>query len=232
MSTPQSTAIETNGSIVLDSDLNSDANTTELVEAVTSMADEIADLRETVEEQQDTIDDLKDQLRAERETRGEQDAEIRGRLTEVEERVEDIEEHGSSDADPTPEAAQTDSLTPIERLSDGDRDDVAQHVTPSIERAVTLFEHLTDWGSRTPQGHTLRPADSPKQLLEAVTGESLAWQQYYRAAEALEQLSRGAVTFFDHRKHGRTLVLHDDTAVHDRLTDTTPGRSQSSLVAD
>jgi hypothetical protein len=109
---------------------------------------------------------------------------------------------------------------------------MAQHVTPSIERAVTLYEHIEDWGSRTPQGITLRPADSPKQLLKAARGETLAWQQYYRAAETVEQLTRGAVTFFDHRKHGETLVLHEDSAVHDRLTDTTAGRSQSSLAAD
>ncbi|WP_133305068.1 hypothetical protein [Halonotius pteroides] len=48
-----------------------------------------------------------------------------------------------------------------------------------------------------PKGYCLRPKDNPKQLLEADRDENLAWKQYYRAAEALEGLSEGAVTFFD-----------------------------------
>jgi hypothetical protein len=79
---------------------------------------------------------------------------------------------------------------------------------------------------------TLRPADKPKDLLEAATGESLAWQQYYRACEALESLSKGAVTFVDTNRHGKTLVFHDETAVHARATATNHGDSRPSLVAD
>ena len=190
-------------------------------ETVTQLVEIVTEQQQRLEEQADRIEQLETEL-----------AETRQQAAKDRQRISDLEEHGSDDADPTPEAAQTDSPTPIERLSDGDHDTVAQHVTPSIQRAVTLFENLPEWGSKTPQGYTLRPADNPKQLLEAATGESLAWQQYYRAAEALEQLSRGAVTFFDHNRHGKTLVLHEHSSVHDRLTDTTAGRSQSSLAAD
>lgn len=137
----------------------------------------------------------------------------------------------SGPAESTPREPQTDTLTPIERLNEGDREDVAQHVTPSIERALTLFENLTDWGSKAGVGYTLRPADSPKTLLEAARDESLSWSQYYRAAEALESLSKGAVTFFKHNDHGKMIALHEDSDVHDRVT-TDTARSHSVAVSD
>jgi hypothetical protein len=69
-------------------------------------------------------------------------------------------------------------------------------------------------------------------LLEAAYDESLAWTQYYRAAEALERVSKGAVTFFDPQKHGKTVVLHEGSDVHDRSSESGPSRQQSLSVAD
>jgi uncharacterized coiled-coil protein SlyX len=203
----------------------------ELKEIVTEQQEEINDLEQTVREQQKNIADLEDELAEERERRGKADAQLRQRTTEAEESLESLEATESADANPSPDADRT-PLTPIERLHKGNRDDVAQHVTPSVERAVTLFENLPKWGTSTPKGDTLKPADKPKDLLEAATGESLAWQQYYRAAEALESLSKGAVTFFDHKRYGKMLVLHDDSDVQRRLSETTADSSRVSLAAD
>jgi hypothetical protein len=219
---------------------------TELADAVTELAEdneqlraEVADLRdderdadlEDDSDEEESDEDLRDDLRDEQQTRAKEDAAIRQRVTNVEERLDDVEEGGLPDADPTPDRQQSMALTPIERLADGNEEDVSQHVTPSIERAVTLFEHIRDWARKTPKGYTLRPADSPKTLLEAARGESLAWQQYYRAAETLEQLTKGAVTFFDHDRHGKTIVLHEHSEVHSRVTSETD-HSQPSLAAD
>lgn len=203
---------------------------TALVEVVEKQQQQIDDLQERVSDLEDDLDEQDDDLDEERDTRAKDDAQLRQRITAVEDNIDDLEDD-QDDATPTPEAGNPPEKTPIERLSDGGDEDVSEHVTSSIERALTLFEHIRDWGKKTPKGITLRPEDSPKKLLEAATGETLAWQQYYRAAEALERLSKGAVTFFDHRKHGKTVVLHEDTGLYDRLaTDT--GRSQPSLVAD
>jgi hypothetical protein len=54
-------------------------------------------------------------------------------------------------------------------------------------------------------------------LLEADRDESLSWKQYYRAAETLEKLSKGSVTFFDSDKHGKMLVLHEQSDAFDRV---------------
>lgn len=225
-------------SIAVDADADLTAVVSELVERVES-------LEQTVEEQQATIDEQAQQIeeQAEQIVELEQAVEqtsnnasgAHARINSVEDELEDVEADTSPTSDPTPdtdEDASTEPLTPIERLSEsGDSTDVATNVTASVRRAVTLFENLPDWGSSTPKGRVLKPADRPKQLLEAATDESLAWTQYYRAAEALERLSKGAVTFFDHQKHGKTVVLHENTTVHDRAVQST-GRLQSSLAAD
>jgi hypothetical protein len=107
-------------------------------------------------------------------------------------------------------------LTPIEQLS---RADDVSDVTnsPTVERAVALFKNIADWGSKTPKGIVLKPADNPLRLLEADQDGSLAWKQYYRAAETLEQLSHGSVTFFDSDKHGKMLCLHEQSETFERV---------------
>jgi hypothetical protein len=222
--------------------VSQDADHDELVDAVAQLAEEVSDLRDEVSDLrddkarlEDEVSDLETQLNEEQDLRGKQVAQTRKDVADLSDAVDDLEEGKSPGTNPTPQAEETASsepLTPIERLSEGNREDVAANVTSSVERAVALFENLPDWGTSTPKGTTLRPADRPKDLLEAATGESLAWQQYYRACEALESLSKGAVTFIDHRRHGKTVVMHDDTAVHHRATETTPGDSRPSLAAD
>jgi regulator of replication initiation timing len=120
----------------------------------------------------------------------------------------------STDAPTTP----ADELTHIERISRAAGDDISS-VTDSVaaRRAVALWRNLPKWGSKTPKGYCLRPKDNPKRLLEADQDEDLAWKQYYRAAEALESLSEGAVTFFDSDTHGKMLVLHEQSEAFDRL---------------
>jgi|APHM01.1.fsa_nt_gi hypothetical protein len=210
----------------------------EMADALNQSREEARQARNRAREAEAKVDELETQVEsnsADIEEQAKADAQDRQRLTEVEDAVDELEDDLSGHADPTPQAektAQMEPLTPIERLSEGDREDIAQQVTPSIKRAVALFENLPDWGTSTLKGTTLRPADRPKELLEAATGESLAWQQYYRAAEALESLSKGAVTFIDHRRHGKTVVFHDETDVYSRAMETSTGDSRTSLAAD
>lgn len=145
----------------------------------------------------------------------------------VEEEIEALEADGTGSnsthatADPTGEPAE---LTHIEKISRAAGEDISS-VTDSVDarRAIALWRNLTDWAKKTPKGYCLRPADNPKQLLEADQDESLAWKQYYRAAEALEGLSEGAVKFCHSDRHGKMLVLYEQSAAFDRV--------QSSLTA-
>ena len=95
-------------------------------------------------------------------------------------------------------------LTPIERVSVMDAEDTGIDMTPSIERAVTIFDHWEEWSEKAPKGRVLR--DGLKTLLRTATGEQLAWRQVYRAAEALEELSKGRIQFIHHNRHGKMLI--------------------------
>ncbi len=205
-------------------DLDNDADTSDVAEAVTALATEVADLQatveeqaQTIEEQQQTIEELRDDLRAEQDTRGREVAETRQQVAELQETVEEtVCEH----ANPTPEAGQTtvpDELTPVEQISRAD-DVEAVTDSASVRRAVTLFNNLEDWGQKAPKGITLKPSDNPLSLLEAACEESLCWKQWYRTAETLESLSEGAVTFFDSDRHGKMICLHEQSEVFDRVT--------------
>jgi vacuolar-type H+-ATPase subunit H len=177
-----------------------------------NVVDEESEVAHDTEEIENEVEQLRDDLA---ETRREQ-AEDRQRISEVEETIEDA---GLDEETPTPNGGETtlrpDDLTPIEQLA---RADNIEEVTdsPTVERAVALFSNLPDWGSKTPRGIVLKPADNPLRLLEADRDEQLAWKQYYRAAEALERLSHGSVTFVDHDRHGKMICLHEQSEAYER----------------
>jgi TolA-binding protein len=211
------------------SNLDSNADNTEIVDALTEMATAMDDLEGRVDELEGRVDDLEDQLREdlrdEKEQRGQADAQVRSRVHDLEDRVDSVE-GGVQTSETT---IQSGDLTPIERLSAGG--DVSEVTTSaSVERAVTIFENITDWGQKAPKGHTLKPADNPLSLLEAERDESLAWRQWYRAAETLEALSKGAVTFFDSDRHGKMICLHEQSEVFDRVTSETPLSASSAAT--
>lgn len=187
-----------------DDDLNHD----NLVTVVSQLADEVEDLREENRALRDEVEDLREHTA--RQSRAL--AETRQGLNDVEQAVEAVEQADTEDATRGVSA----DVTPVEQLSQAD--DVTEVTdSVSVERAASLFTNLGKWGSRTPKGIVLRPDDNPRRLLEAGRDEDLAWTQFYRAARALERLSHGAVTFFDSDRHGKMLVLHEQSDVYERV---------------
>lgn len=127
-------------------------------------------------------------------------------IIDLEDQLADLEDRSipkneSTDGDTTNLRPE---LTPIERVARLGTEEVGINVTPSIERAVVVFEHWHEWSKKTPNGRVLK--DGLKNLLCTATGDRLAWRQVYRAANALEELSKGEIEFVDHPRHGRMLV--------------------------
>lgn len=203
----------------------------DLIDAVETTGSDVADaVEEEIQRKDDQIQELQDDLQDTQDHGGKERAELSKRVSDVEEAVE---EGGFGDDSPTPRADKTgiqpSELTPIEQLSQAD--DVSDVTdSPTVERAVSLFKNLRQWGSKTPKGIVLKPADNPLSLLEADQDESLAWKQYYRAAEALEQLSQGSVTFFDSDRHGKMICLHEQSEAFERVVNGT--LSSSSVRAE
>ena len=128
-------------------------------------------------------------------------------IVDVEEQLADLEagSAGSKGGGDAPETTmQQPDLTPIERISMMDAENTEIDMTPSIKRAVAIFDHWENWSEKTPKGRVLK--SDLKTLLRTATGEQLAWRQAYRAAEALEELSKGRIEFVDHSRHGKMLI--------------------------
>ena len=159
-------------------------------------------LEQRVEEAEAERDELNERLDRADASRGhiiEDIVDVEDQLADVE--AESIESEDGSDTETT---IQRPDMTPIERVSKMDTEDTGIEMTPSIKRAVSIFDHWHEWSEKTPKGRVLK--SNLKTLLRTATGESLAWRQVYRAAEALEELSKGRIQFTDHKRHGKMLI--------------------------
>jgi predicted nucleic acid-binding Zn-ribbon protein len=160
-------------------------------------------LEERVEEAETEHDELRSEIERAEASRGH----IIEDIVDVEKQIDDVEagSAGSKGGDDATETTmQQSDMTPIERISKMDAEDTGIDMTPSIERAVSIFEHWREWSEKTPKGRVLK--DGLKNLLRTATGEKLAWRQVYRAAEALEELSKGRIEFVHHNRHGKMLI--------------------------
>ena len=130
------------------------------------------------------------------------------RIDELEDKIED--EKGGVQADET--TMQDDDLLPIERLariedSPDASNTIMADTTPSVERAVVLFENFQEWSKKTPKGRTI--TSGLKDLLSAATGERLAWRQVYRTLDKIEEWSKGAIRHEQTSRHGHVLVMEE-----------------------
>ncbi|RJT07996.1 hypothetical protein [Halococcus sp. IIIV-5B] len=139
-------------------------------------------------------------------------------IIDLEEHLGTLEERVTMTNDSDSEAGIETDLTPIERVSILGTEEVGLSVTPSIERAVTIFEHWEEWSEKTPKGRVLK--DGLKTLLRTARDEKLAWRQVYRAAEALEELSKGRIQLLDHARHGKLLL--EPPTTHDCQASSVP----------
>jgi len=197
----------------------------QFVESAEGLAELVSETAHETAETAEKTDELEDDLQDTQEHAGKERAELSARISDVEAAIED--ENPTLEGPTT--TIQKDELTPIEQLSQADDiDEVTNSV--SVRRAVSLFKNLHDWGSRTPKGIVLKPSDNPLKLLEADRDESLCWKQFYRAAEALERLSEGSVTFFESTRHGRTICLHEQSEAFERVVNGTLSSSSAEAT--
>jgi hypothetical protein len=213
----------------------------ELESKVDDQSETIEELESKVDEQSETIEELEgkvNELEDDKEDQAQKMAEQSERMDDLEERasyfrgqsskdlaetkqrVETLEQTVGSVDGATPDSGeagiQQHELTPIEQLACSDDVDEVTN-SPSVKRAVALFKNIDDWGSKTPKGIVLKSADNPLSLLSADQDESLCWKQYYRAAQTLESLSKGSVTFVSSDRHGKMVILHEQSEAYSRM---------------
>jgi len=200
-------------------DLNSDASTTDLVEAVTELSQRVSELESTVAEQAETISDLEDQLRAEQEQRGQEDAQVRARLTEVEERVEDVEDAVSGHTNPGVQTSETtmqdddaEPQTDIEEMVDMP-DSLLEDQTANVRRAVFVAKDVEAYTTGCPAGRVIQSSEL-RRVLQAGTDCAGHTQTVARVIDLLDRTGGDGTTVVE-RRGERRLVFEQDLV--DRL---------------
>lgn len=116
----------------------------------------------------------------------------------------------------------SDGLLPIERLSrlkerERDSDEPESpfaDTTPSVDRAVAIYDHFRKWADKAPSGRVIR--SGLKNLLETATGENLYWSQVGRACRALSEYSKGEIEYKKTNRHGWILVADEQALLAGR----------------
>ena len=158
----------------------------------------------------DRVDDLEEQLKEYQDHNERDKAQIRQQVTEAVD-----SERSESETE-----SEQNEMLPMERLIQIGENAVTANVTASVERAKAMAEHFSQWSSKAPTGYVVK--ENLKSLLQTATGERLHWRQVYRAAEALEKFTQGAIRFEKHQRHGWMLI--GDGEIVKRLR----GRSSSA----
>lgn len=129
------------------------------------------------------------------------------------------EAHSSEDK-PTGKTSEDqsngDGMLPIERISrlkQSDEPDESPFAdtTPSVDRAVAIYQHFREWSDTTPSGEVIK--SGLKKLLETATGENLYWSQIKRACRKLEEFSKGSISFKKTSRHGNILVAENQSVL-------------------
>lgn len=132
---------------------------------------------------------------------------------------------GSNPSDPQGESGESgdesgdgDGMLPIERLArlkeSDEPDSPFAETTPSVDRAVAIYEHFRSWSDSAGAGRVIK--SGLKSLLETATGESLYWSQVQRACRALSEYAKGEIEYKKTDRHGWILVADEQTLLAGR----------------
>jgi uncharacterized coiled-coil protein SlyX len=218
MSTSEATDLNPTTESSTDLDLNSDASTTDLVEAVTELSQRVSELEDTVAEQEQTIDQLREDLRAEQEQRGQEDAQVRARVHDVESRVEDVEETVSGDVEGGVQTSETTmqdddaEQTDIEQMVDMP-DSLLDDQTANVRRAVFVAKDVSSYTTSCPAGRVITSGEL-RRVLEAGTECAGHTQTVARVMDLLDRTGGDGTTVVE-RRGERRLVFEQDLV--DRL---------------
>jgi len=184
-----------------------------LVEVVQEQQDTINDLTETVDDLREELAETKAAVADEREERTLDVAEDRQRLTDVEERLDAVEDGGSGDANPTPDADNNGSSTPstpLERVCAFSEDVAERELTANQSRARFVARDVTDYADKVPAGYAIRSGDIAT-VLRAGTDSKGRTQTVARVMDFLDDLGGDGVDVVE-RRGTKRVVFSEETA--------------------
>lgn len=201
----------------LTADGSTEETITALVEIVQDQQREIEQLREELTETQAAVDN-------ERAERTKDIAEDRKRLTDVEERLDAVEEGGSGDANPTPDGDDDGSSTPqtpLERVCAFSDDVADRELTANQSRARFVARDVTDYADKVPAGYAIRSGDIAT-VLRAGTDSKGRTQTVARVIDFLDDLGGDGVDVVKRRGTKRVVFTEETARRLERLGESSP----------
>ena len=175
----------------------------------------IEDLRDTVEQQADRIDELESEFTDYRDENEFDKAQIRQKITEVENRTMNT---SSGDATPRDEADEENSQateTPLERICTLPEHVADRELTANQERARFIASDSQDYAEKAPAGLVI-DSRAIKRVLTAIEGKRPHTQTVARVMDFLADLGQDGVELI--KRRGKKLIVMD-SEVADRLAD-------------
>lgn len=228
MSTSQTGDIQSS----LTTDGSTEDTLTTLVEVVKKQQETINDLTETVDDLREELAETRDAVDNERAERTLEIAEDRKRLTDVEERLDAVEDGGSPDETPTPETDNNGSSTPstpLERVCAFSDDVADRELTANQSRARFIARDVTDYADSVPAGYAIRSGDIAT-VLKAGTDSKGRTQTVARVMGFLDDLGGDGVDVVE-RRGTKRVVFSDETARRlERLGESSPSSPSDNTV--
>lgn len=203
----------------------------DLSAVVGELVDVVEDLRQENEELRDRVEQLEDDLSQEREERTLDVAEDRKRITDVEDRVEDLEAgDGPQGADgedrPTdrPERPQT----PLEQTA-GLPQEMVDKETANVRRAVFVARDVMDYTRSVPAGRVIMSSELRK-VLKAGTDCRGHSQTVDRVMTLLDELGGDDVRIVERRGERRVVFSEEISSRLDRLGSASNPRSHGVVA--
>jgi hypothetical protein len=169
--------------------------------------DDLGDADTIVELIQDTEDNLSESLESHKKQDGTRHSQLAKRISAAEDALDINADH----CNPLSDGGSDAQLSRLDRAVRYGVESVADHPTPTMRRATTIGEHITEWGdSGWKSDGDVRLAssrDNVKSLLEAARAETLQWSQVYRAMELVNEWSGSGISLQDGDDHEGNYVL-------------------------
>jgi hypothetical protein len=178
-----------------------------------SIADTVNALIEIVEDQQKRIDELEDRLDDEQTQRGKDDAELRGRITDAENRLDAVEEEGSTTETPTPETktdTSTDPQMPIEDVIRIPEHLVEDSLTANQQRSRAVAKDIHQYSQSVPAGRAIKSSELRRVLSAQSDGGSTHTETVSRVMDMLDNLGKEAINVRESQSGEKVVVFDDD----------------------
>ena len=178
-----------------------------------SIEETVNALVEIVEDQQKRIDELEDRLDDEQIQRGKDDAELRGRITDAENRLDAVEEDESTTETHTPDGekdASTRTQTPLEQICSLPEEAVMSQLSANQRRARFVARDVDQYASKVPAGYSITSGEIST-VLRAGTECDGRTQTVARVMDFLDRLGGDAVKIV--KRRGTKRIVFDEEIV-------------------